>query len=218
MQTAAASPDYSCALAPVTRRPIEVAAMENRGFDYDSLVRPMESRMMRSIWRIVRQREAAEDALQDALALIWKKRDAVARHPNPQALILKISVAAAYDAVRKSRRRLRHEIAGLAGEPADDSAVPAGKEAEDRSLRVAILAAIGRLPKRQATAVLLRIIEGQSYEAIARAMDCSETTARVHVNRARAALARRLASLRPGLAAGGDGAGKEKDDDFATRR
>ncbi len=59
-------------------------AMESREFDYSKLVRPMESRMMRSIWRIVRQREAAEDALQDALAVIWKKRDAVARHPNPR--------------------------------------------------------------------------------------------------------------------------------------
>ncbi len=91
------------------------AAMESREFDYNSLVRPMESRMMRSIWRIVRQREAAEDALQDALAVIWKKRDAVARHPNPHALILKIAVAAAYDAVRRNRRRLRYEIAGLPG-------------------------------------------------------------------------------------------------------
>ncbi|NTU51536.1 MAG: hypothetical protein HGA94_03750, partial [Candidatus Aminicenantes bacterium] len=49
----------------------------------------MEPRLMRTIWRIVRQKEAAEDALQDALAAIWKKRDAVARHPNPQALILR---------------------------------------------------------------------------------------------------------------------------------
>jgi RNA polymerase sigma factor (sigma-70 family) len=205
----AASPNRSPAPTPETCRPVVVAAMENREFDYSSLVRPMESRMMRSIWRIVRQREAAEDALQDALAVIWKKRDAVARHPNPQALILKISMAAAYDAVRKNRRRLRHEISGLPGEPADDSAAPAGKESEDRSLRAAILEAIGQLPKRQATAVLLRIIEERPYAEVARAMDCSETTVRVQVMRARAALARRLAALRPDLAVGGEGARKE---------
>jgi RNA polymerase sigma-70 factor (ECF subfamily) len=178
------------------------AAMENREFDYDSLVGPMETRMMRSIWRIVREREAAEDALQDALAVIWKKRAAVARHPNPQALILRISIAAAYDAARKNRRRLRHEISGLPREPADESAAPASQDSEDRSLRAAVLAAIGCLPKRQATAVLLHIIEEQSYEEIARAMECSETTVRVHVMRARAALARRLAGLRPDLTGG----------------
>ena len=200
METAAASRDLTLAVTADIRRPVEAAAMENREFDYDGLVRPMESRMMRSIWRIVRQKEAAEDALQEALAVIWKKRDAVARHPNPQALILKISVDAAYDALRKSRRRLRHEIQTAREEFADVSAAPPPKEAEDKSLRTEILEAIGCLPKRQATAGLLRIVEERSYEEIARAMDCSEATARIHVMRARAALARRLARHRPGSA------------------
>ena len=197
------------AVTAETCRPVEAAAMENREFDYDGLVRPMESRMMRSIWRIVRQREAAEDALQEALAVIWKKRDTVARHPNPQALILKISVDAAYDAVRKNRRRLSHEIQGLPAQAADDSAAPAARESEDRSLRAAILEAIGRLPKRQATAVLLRVVEEQPYGDIARAMDCSEATARVHVMRGRSALGRYLARQRPDLVDGREGMKKE---------
>jgi RNA polymerase sigma-70 factor (ECF subfamily) len=209
LDIAAAGPDRSLAILRETPSPVEAAAMENREFDYDGLVRPMESRMMRSIWRIVRQKEEAEDALQDALAVIWKKRDMVARHPNPQALILRISVAAAYDAVRKCRRRLSHEIPGLPEQAADDSAPPVTKGSEDRSLRAAILEAIGRLPKRQATAVLLHLVEEQSYEEIARGMDCSETTVRVHVMRARANLARRLARHRPGLVAEFEGTRKE---------
>ncbi len=184
-------------------------AVAIREFDYNVLVRPLEARMMRSIWRIVRQREAAEDALQDALTVIWKKRLAVARHPNPEALILKISIDAALDATRKARRRLGREIPGLPDDRAGDPAAPVAKEAEGRNLRAAILEAIGRLPRRQATAVLLHIIEEQSYEEIARGMDCSETTVRVHVMRARAALARRLARQRPDLVAGLEGTGKE---------
>jgi RNA polymerase sigma-70 factor (ECF subfamily) len=209
MEIAAVSPDCSLAAREETSRPVEAAAMENREFDYNGLVRPMESRMMRSIWRIVRQREAAEDALQDALAVIWKKRDTVARHPNPQALILRISIDAAYDTVRKNRRRLSHEIAGLPDGAADDLAAPVTKESEDRSLRAAILEAIGRLPRQQATAVLLHIVEEQPYEEIARGMGCSETTVRVHVMRGRAALARRLARQRPDLVAGLEGTRKE---------
>ncbi|MDD8011809.1 MAG: hypothetical protein PHX73_11995, partial [Acidobacteriota bacterium] len=61
--------------------------MGNPAFDYDSLIKPLEPRMMRTIWRILREKQAAEDALQDALAVIWKKRGTVARHPNPPALI-----------------------------------------------------------------------------------------------------------------------------------
>lgn len=184
-------------------------AMASREFDYDAIVRPLEPRMMRSIWRIVRERQAAEDALQDALTVVWRKRRAVDRHPNPEALILRIAVSAAYDAVRKSRRRLRHEVPGLAVDRADGAAPPVTQGLEDRGLREAVLGAIARLPRRQATAVLLRVVEERSYEEIALAMDCTEPTARVHVMRGKAALAKALARLVPGLAGGTGKGGKE---------
>ena len=202
-------PGLICRPPCITLGSVKAAAMEYREFDYDSLVRPLEPRMMRSIWRIVRQREAAEDALQDALTIIWRKREAIARHPKPEALILKIAVSAAVDAVRKGRRRLRHEIPGLPGERADDAAPPATKGIEDRDLRKAILGAIGRLPRRQATAVLLHIVEEQSYEDIARAMGCSESTVRVQVMRGRTGLARMMARELPDFAGGLDRSGKE---------
>lgn len=189
--------------------PERADTVESREFDYDVLVRPLEPRMMRSIWRIVRQKEAAEDALQDALTIIWKKRDVISRHPRPEALILRIAVSAAYDAVRKSRRRLRHEIPGLPDERADHASPPVTKGIEDRDLRAAILRAIGGLPKRQATAVLLHIVEEQSYEDIARAMKCSESTVRVQVMRGRAGLARLMARELPNPAGGYDRKGKE---------
>lgn len=203
-------PELICRPPCITVGPAEAAAMENREFDYDELVRPLESRMMRVAWRIVREREAAEDALQDALAAIWKKRAAVARHPNPQALILKMTVAAACDACRRRRRRLAHEIAGLAEDRSPDAAAPVTKAAEDRALRTEILEAIDRLPRRQATAVLLRVVEERPYEEIAAAMGCTEATVRVHVLRAKAALARRLAGLKPGPAKPAEGIDEER--------
>jgi RNA polymerase sigma-70 factor (ECF subfamily) len=180
--------------------PGEAAKVAHPEFDYGVLVKPMEGRMMRTIWRIVREREAAEDALQEALATIWKKRDAVARHPKPEALILRIAVSAAIDALRKSRRRLRHEMSGLPDDRAGDIATPFTEEVEGREFKASILKALQRLSKRQATAVLLRIVEEQSYEDVAKAMGCSESTARVSVMRGRARLARLLAPRFPGLA------------------
>jgi DNA-directed RNA polymerase specialized sigma24 family protein len=38
----------------------------------EELIAPLEATMMRSIWRIVRNADLAEDSLQDALAVIWK--------------------------------------------------------------------------------------------------------------------------------------------------
>ena len=201
--------DFPTSLEYIDR--IVPADMGEPEFDYDVLIKPLEPRMMRSIWRIVRERPAAEDALQDALAIIWKKRAVVARHPNPQALILRIAVTAALDALRKSRRRLQHEIPGLQEGRGDDSSAAASvsKGTEDRDLRAAILQAIGRLPKRQAAAMLLRVVEEQSYEEIARAMDCSEATVRIHVMRGKSALARRLAGFQQDPPAGDDGKRRE---------
>lgn len=189
--------------------PRRADTVETPAFDYDALVRPLEPRLMRTVWRIVRRKEAAEDALQDALATIWKKRETVARHPHPEALILRIAVAAAIDALRRDRRRLRHEAPGLADDRAEDGAPPVTKGVEDRDLRAAVLEAIGGLPRRQATAVVLHIVEERSYEEVARAMGCSETTVRVHVLRGRANLARRLARERPDIAAGSGRPGEE---------
>jgi RNA polymerase sigma-70 factor (ECF subfamily) len=182
--------------------PVRADAAETRDFDYDTLVRSLEPRMMRSVWRIVRDREAAKDALQDALTIVWKKREAVARHLHPEALILRIAVAAAIDAVRRRTRRLRHETAGLPADRADDAAPPVTKRAEEKDHEDAIRRAIGRLPKRQAMAVVLHIVEEQSYEEIACAMGCSESTVRVHVLRGRANLASRLTRERPDIVAG----------------
>ena len=129
--------------------------MGNPAFDYDSLIKPLEPRMMRTIWRILREKPAAEDALQDALAVIWKKRGTVARHPNPPALILRITIASAVDSLRKTRRRLRHEVPGLPKDRrADDSADRAAGKAEERRFRPAILQ--GRRPPSRK--VLLRFI------------------------------------------------------------
>jgi RNA polymerase sigma-70 factor (ECF subfamily) len=203
------SPERSLAGERGNPHPIEAAQMTRPEFDYEGLIRPMEARMMRSIWRIVRGREAAEDALQDALTVVWRKREVVARHPNPQALILRISIDAAYDAVRRDRRRLRREIAGLPGQFPDAGAFSVARDAELRGLRARVLEAIGRLPKKQATAALLRLVEERSYAEIAGAMGCSETTVRVHVMRARAALSRRLGCERPRPSDGHGEGGKE---------
>ena len=60
-----------------------------------------------------------------------------------------------------------------------------------------ILAAIGRLPRNQAIAVLMRLLQDQPYSDIALVLGCSEVTARIHVSKARAKLSLWLAHLLP---------------------
>ena len=58
-----------------------------------------------------------------------------------------------------------------------------------------VTAAIGGLPRKQALATLLRIVQNQSYEEIALALGCGQATARKHVERGRQRLQKLLAHL-----------------------
>lgn len=173
----------------------EVGFVKNEGLSYEELIAPIEHRMMQSIWRIVRNPETAEDVLQEALTIIWRRLERIRSHPNPHAFILKICVNAAYDSLRKHMRHRqkesRDELDQLPSPPGSDSI----DELARKRTEAEILTAIGRLTRKQALAVLMRIIQGEPYDAIAEVLGCSEKTARVQVSRGRARLNRWLSHL-----------------------
>jgi RNA polymerase sigma-70 factor (ECF subfamily) len=162
---------------------------------YDRLIAPVESRMMRTIWRVVQHDQLAEDTLQDALAIIWRKRNRIHRHPNPQALILKICLNCAYDSLRKRERQRRQKDLSNLASYVSQSRTNASLELEKKQAVAVVLNAIGRLPRNQALAVLMRIVQDQPYETIAQTMGCSETTVRIHVSRGRKRLSQWLSHL-----------------------
>jgi len=151
--------------------------------------------MLRSIWRITRIAEEAEDAMQESLTIIWKRRARIGRHPRPRALILRICVNCACDVLRSRLRRGSREMALIDPDAllAKDCAV--AERLLGQELREVVSRALLRLPGRQATAVVMRDILELSYEEIGDALGCSQTTARVHVNRAHKKLSRLLAHL-----------------------
>jgi RNA polymerase sigma-70 factor, ECF subfamily len=162
---------------------------------YDELIAPLEARMMRSIWRIVRNEDLAEDSLQDALAVIWKKRLQIRLHPNPSALILKICLSAAYDSLRRLERTRRQTgLSQLEDVPASPDH-NADRDLEARELEEQVQQAIRRLPRKRALAVMMRLIHEESFEAIAHALDCSEVTVRIHISKGRAQLRKWLSPL-----------------------
>lgn len=174
--------------------------MRSKDRSYERLIGPIETRMMRSIWRIVRDPQEAEDALQEALTVIWRRLSRICRHPNPQALILKICIDAAYDSLRRWNRHHRffdREVARQLGDHADSSAEHPVEGIVRRETEAEVLQAIARLPRKQAVAALMRIVQDQPYDQIARALGCREATVRIHVSRARTRLSRWLAHLNP---------------------
>ncbi len=162
---------------------------------YDELIAPLEAKMMHSIWQVVRNADMAEDCLQDALAVVWKKRFQIRLHPNPKALILKICLNAAYDSLRRlGRMRRQTDLSPLDNAPAPPDH-DADRDLEEREIAEQVQQAIRRLPRKRALAVMMWLIHEESFEAIALALDCSEITARIHISRGRAQLRKWLSHL-----------------------
>ena len=159
------------------------ADVPDRETEFEMLVLRHRERMVRTVWRVVRDAELAEEALQDALGTLWRKLAEIRLHPNPEAFVLRVCLDAAYDRLRE-RLRTRRRIV-----PEEDAgAGPAG--VEERAEVREVLDAIRRLDRRQATAILMHAVEGEPYRAVAQALGCGEATARVHVQRAREKLRR----------------------------
>ena len=94
---------------------------------YNRFIEPIEDRMIRSVWRITRKTQDAEDAMQTALLVVWKRRDRVVAHAVPPALILKICVDTAHSiARRRARDRRRTEPPDHGNEPVDRAVTLAG--------------------------------------------------------------------------------------------
>lgn len=171
--------------------------MDQRQLAYERLIGPIESRLIRTIWGIVRDPDESQDALQDALAVIWRRWDRLQRHPNPEALVIRICINAAYDALRRRQRRVRWF--GTESVPADppDPAPSALQAVAGAETQVRVRQAIASLPRNQATAIVMHAVEDIPYEGVAAAMRCREVTVRTHVARARAKLRVLLADLVP---------------------
>jgi len=154
---------------------------------HERIVGPIEDRMIRSVWRVTRNEQDAEDALQNALVTIWKRRRRIAEHDAPHALILRICIDAACD-VARARARSRSRISPE-GDVDHDRLIDAAPSPSDdlahRELLDRVAAEIDRLPRNQAVALSLRVFEELPYDQIATALGCAEATARKHVERAR---------------------------------
>ena len=171
--------------------------MNDQQAAYDRIIGPIEGRMIRSIWRIVRNPQDAEDVMQDALLTIWKRWDRVSKHPSPDALVLKICIDSAYDLTRhRIRDRRTLDLSEVGGEQSDSLHSPPA-ETIGTEQHAEIITAIHRLSRRQAMATLMRVVEDQPYRQIAAVMGCTEATARKHVARGRDRLRVLLAHLNP---------------------
>jgi DNA-directed RNA polymerase specialized sigma24 family protein len=137
--------------------PLSDAGERDREAAFERLVLPHRSRMIRTVWRVLRDADLAEEALQVSLGTLWRKLDALRVHPNPEAFVLRVCLDAAHDQLRERIRSRSRTV------PLDEVEGETGR-AEERVSAREVLAAVCRLNRRQAVALLMHAVHGEPRE------------------------------------------------------
>jgi RNA polymerase sigma factor (sigma-70 family) len=129
-------------------------------------------------------RWAAEDLAQEAFIAAHKKWDRIGEYESPAAWVRRV---VANMAVSLYRRRASEARAMARIAVRRQEALPA-LDAEDDEFWAEVRA----LPKRQAQAIALHYLEDRPVAEVADILDCSPSTAKVHLHKGRLRLAERL--------------------------
>jgi RNA polymerase sigma-70 factor (ECF subfamily) len=156
---------------------------------FDDAFRVEYPAVVRVVAPIVGSVEDAEALTQDAFVKAYLRWPRVGRYDRPGAWVRRVAIR---DAVRFAERRRRPL-------PQPDGTRDA---LDDVAGRLDLLGAVRALPPRQRACVVLFHLADWPSSDVAEALGCSEATVRVHLHRARAALAALLGADEPEVSDG----------------
>jgi len=166
---------------------------------FDALVLKYQHKVVKLVMRYVRNPAEAEDVAQEAFIKAYRALPQFRGDSAFYTWLYRIAINTAKNAVvSRDRSPVEYDLdAQNPDESYDmqsrmkDSETPEGLVLTDE-IRGTVNAAIEALPEDLRTAIVLRELEGLSYEEIAAAMGCPVGTVRSRIFRAREAIDRRL--------------------------
>jgi RNA polymerase sigma-70 factor (ECF subfamily) len=136
--------------------------------------------------RVLGDVEAARDVCQDAFARYFDRMDEVQDDPGPwlRTVALRLALDRLRGVRRDARARAALSVAAAARERERAGADPAFDLAAATERQARVVEALAALPDRQREVVGLRVLEGETFPTVARALGISEGAAKVHLRRA----------------------------------
>ncbi len=159
--------------------------MENISFR--TTVLPLSDKLFRLAFRITMNRAEAEDVVQDTLLKVWEHREEWEQINNLEAFAIATCRNRALDVMKRAGRNTEKldEMAHFSSQTPQEQL-----EANEQISLVNRL--MDDLPEVQRTIMLLRDIEGKTYQEIAQTLDISETQVKVYLHRARTKIKERI--------------------------
>ncbi len=186
-------------ITTMTNRAAEDVELLNRYLEgdvaaFDELVRAHEDRVFGICLRMMRDREAALDAVQETFITVFRKADRYEAKSAFSTWLYRVTVNTCYDQLRKAKRR-RTEAMPELSDPADPHS---GDELRAVELRPEIEKALQKVPIDFRSAVVLVDLQGLALEQTAQILDIPIGTVKSRVFRGRKILAESLGNLRAG--------------------
>jgi RNA polymerase sigma-70 factor (ECF subfamily) len=151
--------------------------------DFDDLVRQLSRNLYGYAFRILRNQEEAEDAVQEVFIKLWNLGRKLDEYKSIGALATTMIKNFCIDQIRKKKHFIQEENEGKDFQnpgSASPYELMESRESEDILYHI-----IDHLPEIYKNAIRLREIEGLSYEEIAEKTDQNINTLRVTLSRAR---------------------------------
>jgi RNA polymerase sigma-70 factor, ECF subfamily len=205
-QAEASVPKSGPEWAALTDQEVVLWARSGQEAAYRELIRRYERPIFALLFRMVRDRELAEDLAQETFVKALNAIDSYRPEFKFSSWIFKIANNAAIDHLR------RRELDTLSLDGSPHAETPEAMQAtalqigvrqespldtvEAKELGSAIEAAIGTLRPEYRSCILLRHVEGRAYEEIAEILNLPLGTVKTYIHRARNELRQSLAHLK----------------------
>jgi len=185
--------------AEVTDRTLVERVQRGDKSAFDLLVRKYQFKVVKLVQRYVRSPADAEDIAQEAFIKAYRALPNFRGDSAFYTWLYRIAINTAKNAIAaRNRSPIDYEIdfnnpeeSAVVQDRLKDPDTPEGLALTDE-IRGIVNRAIESLPEELRTAIVLRELEGLSYEEIAAAMECPVGTVRSRIFRAREAIDKRL--------------------------
>jgi RNA polymerase sigma-70 factor (ECF subfamily) len=166
---------------------------------FEALVRRHERRVFSLVFRMLGNREEAEDVAQEAFLALHRHGHRFRGEARFSTFVYRVAANAALNRRRSLGRRRAREEALSQRQDAGDDLPSAPRDPEEAAsggqIQERVQTALLDLPRDLRMAVVLYDLEGQSYGEIAQALRIPEGTVKSRIHRARTALRDRLRAL-----------------------
>ena len=151
--------------------------------EFKLLVMPYSDRIYRMAYRLMENREEAEDIVQEVYLKLWGLRTELVKYNSIEALSIRITRNLCLDCLR--RRKVNQAAIDSEKMKGDMYSETPAETLERKEEAKVIHTLIAALPEPQRSLVHMRHLEGKEYDEIAQMVNMNVNAIRVSISRAR---------------------------------